>query len=121
MKCCERHWQALIEAVEAREMSHLICENGKQAEEMWQKHQDGEECSTDPLLTCFLMISIEAIKQGGPEMLLPDEKGNEKCPICEAVKYTPDLTSSTEDNWTNGVADAVLQDFRERKLVTQLQ
>jgi hypothetical protein len=124
MKICHRHWEQLRDACASRGMAHLVSETPEQAE--IERQLAGDDTNFDPLLRANFMIWGEAVRTGGPYVMGFDEHGKEFCPICEAIENIapedlPDKRySSTEQYWTEGVMDSILQYARDIGLMPPL-
>jgi hypothetical protein len=117
VKFCIPHWKRLRDAIESRGLMPLVARNGKEAAEalavqMDDAPLDGKKASYDPLMDCTLMVYKRAMDLGGLYMLT-----GEKCPVCEAVKFSAygegerefRDAAHVERHWIDGPADSVLQ------------
>lgn len=129
MKMCDKHWAALRQAIEARGLTHLIQSAETNLDNAAQVIEGADEAELpyDPLMSCWWMISGQAIKLGGVYLMSGDY-----CPICEAVKHTtghprldehgvevPATAEWIESWWIDGPADAAHQECRRRGLVKE--
>lgn len=120
MKICDKHWAAMRKAVDDRGMTSLV-KSGKENFETIIKELDGEKKlpnEYDPLMGMYWMVTNRALAKGGLYLLTQKEDGSEYCPVCEAMLHPctcgdPDCNQNTaekvEHYWTEGVADAALQ------------
>jgi len=123
--CCSKHWEMMHAAISDRGMGHLISKGPAEAEAMAKKIQDeGPEAFTDPLMESFTKMTVALMEMVGPEDLLRMYAHVEHkpiCPICAAMVVGKEGHASTENHWTNNLADHMLTEYRERGLVTRLQ
>lgn len=108
MKICQRHWDELRKAIDARGLSHLVKKSGQEAIAQLATELEGRgaENILDPLMGANNMIWSKGLEVLGLSLMT----GYEKCPVCEAV-------SSYERWWIDGPADAMLKQAKEDGLV----
>lgn len=128
MKFCQKHWDMLRSAIEARGLMHLVAKSGEAAMERAVEEVEGraDDTSYDPLMSAHWMISGRAIEMGGLYLMTGD-----LCPICEVVENTshwpregesePVGAAWVEKQWIEGPADAALAYCQERGLTAPTQ
>lgn len=124
MQCCPKHWEMLEKALEERGMGALISHTPEEANRRFKHAQsrDSYKELNDPLMEAFLLQASQLMKYGVPETLLNNAKGNQICPVCIAMTLTQDSTPEhTEQHWTSGLADHMLETYRTRGDVPKLQ
>ena len=112
MKFCQNHWNLLRKAIEDRGMEHLVAKSG---EECVQKLVDDIEqpnkSTFDPLMGSHNMILFRALRDYGLEIMMQNEDGSDRCPICfldskhKEKCVAPGCTWSYEKRCFHGVAD----------------
>jgi hypothetical protein len=114
MRICQKHWDALREAIKQRGLEHLVAQSGEAAVENIVAELQGTEKSEDydPLMSCHWMIMGQATKMLGLEVMSPNEDGTPKCPVCAVVE-------AIEFDYINGPADAALDECRARGLAPE--
>jgi hypothetical protein len=128
MQFCQKHWDMLRTAIEARGLTHLIAKSGEAAMERAVDELQGraDDSSYDPLMAAHWMIANRAVEMGGLYFL-----SGGHCPVCEAIKHTahwpregenePAGEAWVESHWIDGPADAVLTHCQERGLTAPPQ
>jgi len=113
MKFCQTHWDALRAAITERGLFGLVAKSG---EEIVRKQiaeiESGETSKTtfDPLMGAQNTIVSRALFLVGIDILLPNEDGTERCPIChlqaahDAACEDASCTASY-DTWIGYAAD----------------
>lgn len=124
MRICQKHWDALREAVRTRGMWPLVSQDGRAAAERMVEEVQGTatEATYDPLMAAHNMIVTAVIDAGAMYVMTGDY-----CPVCEAVKHCPTGQPDgyrdkehIEDDWINGPADAVLAHVRETPVLVAM-
>ena len=116
MRWCQKHWDALRQAIDARGLSHLIAKDGKTAMESMRRELEGvaDDSDFDPLMGAWNRVNARIIEIRGLMYMMPDAPHN-GCPLCE-----PDATNPNwAENWIEGVADEALYNARLRGLVPE--
>ena len=103
MRMCQPHWDALRNGVERRGLARFI---GSADAAMRQTVGEMPPGPYDPLIAAHNMIWGRAMEIGGLEVMMDNDDGSERCPLCHAV-----LNGADEANWTEGPLDAILQEF----------
>lgn len=107
MKICQRHWDMLRAAIDARGLSHLVARSGEEAiQRLARADGTSDILDYDPLMVCNWMIMNQGLHSGGPYLLTAD-----LCPICESFKVWVDAENTEADIerwWIEGPADAAL-------------
>lgn len=118
---CADHWLKLREGVKSRGLWHLVAKSGEDAHARLLEEIDGTAKveGYDPLMAANIMITGEALKQGGLTLLVQDENGKERCPLCEVDKNGKGQTNA--DSWINGCLDSVLEYCRDNGLTPKVQ
>lgn len=113
MQICSEHWSAIRKAVDDRGMGHLGAKNGQEAMAAIVTELEGRaaENDFDPLMGCANSVMTMGLKVCGLSLMVTKEDGSQPCPICEAMKLYRDW-------WINGPADAMLQEAKEKGLVS---
>ena len=125
MKPCNKHWNSMRAAAEARGLTHLVKsgeENQKIVVDQLKRAQNEgldkvkpEPGEFDPLMSMYWMVMNKGLEYGGLYMMStnPNDPDGHYCPICECMnhgaseEYTPD---KIELEWINGPADAAHQE-----------
>jgi len=129
MKPCDKHWTMMRAAVEERGITHLIKtaqQNHAAIVDQLERTDAGRQPDAgapradefDPLMSAYWMVMSRALEHGGLYLMHTPEGGGHYCPICEAIKHTPDSTpEATERHWIDGPADAALAQAAQLGLV----
>lgn len=123
MRCCDKHWSMMRQAVEDRGMTHLIKtaqENVEAAKDQFNNNRGPVADEYDPLMSMWWMVAGRAIQMGGMYLMQP---GEEFCPVCEAIENltgVPGLKidgvdvestgENVEKSWIHGPADAAFEE-----------
>ena len=101
MQFCQKHWDALHEAIKARGVDHLGAQNSQELMREIVTSLEGrdDENEYDPLMDCHNMISTKAIEIVGLSLL--DSTNGEQCPVCSVMDVM-------ETDWIDGPAEAAL-------------
>lgn len=120
MKICQKHWDDLRVAIEARGLMHLVAKNGAVAGQTIEHQLNGDQSNQnyDPLMAANFAIWTQALHSFGLEMMAPDAP----CPLCyktelESTCTDPNCGKQTGDMWVQFAADDQLAAARERGLV----
>ena len=119
MKMCVEHWKALKNAIIERGMGQFIAQ-GNDAVARVQRAQEKEDATTfEPLLAAYMNITQHAISLIGLSVMVPDDDGAERCPICYGVAHCGCGRGEQCDilQWITYAADAELGYAKELGLV----
>lgn len=113
MRFCEDHWTRLRGAIDMRGLSHLVAPDGHvAAQQMAQEVQAGPSPVTyDPLMAAHWAIVSNATKFVGLALLMPNDDGSERCPLCFVTSQhlehcqDPGCTVKDYDSWIDRAAD----------------
>jgi hypothetical protein len=109
MRFCQPHWAELRAAIAERSLGHLVAEGGEQAvRNLAAELTEGPRIQTfDPLMAAHNAIWMNAMERVGLDLMMPDEAGEQRCPICfvnaEAPKHGQAATFA--DDWIVKAAD----------------
>lgn len=124
MTLCERHWQALREAIEERGMSALITSDADTlGKRVMQGIKSGHEsvASFDPLMTGFMLIMGNTIELLGVEALMIDDDTKEgPCAICLLVDLHEKACSDPNceadyETWVDKAAEGAADTWAQLK------
>lgn len=76
MKMCKTHWDALRAAIDACGLNKLVSKSG---DEVVRRMVQG---GSDPLMDAHNLILANALDKGGLAILMDNEDGTERCPVC---------------------------------------
>lgn len=119
MKFCMDHWNALKAAVEARGLGHLIARSGDAvAGRVSTEATQGPSKETfEPLLGAHNAILSNALRIAGLAVMMPNEDGSERCPLCFLItncgcpeKGTPQCAFA---KWIDHAADDMVTAAKE--------
>ena len=115
MKICQKHWDALRKAIDEAGMGHLVTKSGEQLADKIKKELNDELVVHDPLFSASMKINEAALQTGGLYLMMPDENGDPYCPLCEALKHTPEglYPEPVDENWIKGAVGGQLQYCRQ--------
>lgn len=126
MRICQYHWSRLRKAMDDRGLGGFGAKNEQEARAVISNELEGRDAENDfnPLMTATWMIMNRALELGGLATLGTDEKGNEHCPVCLAMKQSRiggedgfrDM-GHVESHWIDGPADTMLKEAKEKGLV----
>lgn len=126
MRICQKHWDALRAALDARGIGHLGAKTDDDARRAIVTELEGrrDENDFDPLMSANWMIFSKALELGGLAAMGLNEHGEQYCPVCLALKCCKvggedgfrDL-AHVESHWIDGPADAMLAVAKEKGLV----
>jgi hypothetical protein len=112
VKFCKRHWQSLRDAIDARGLTPLVSQGGvAAAQRMASASQEGSRPDNfDPLMGAHNTILMHALKAAGPAVLVDNEDGTARCPLCyltEAHKQSCTDPNCEQDfeKWIEFAAD----------------
>lgn len=120
MKICLKHWGMLRSAIEDRDLTRLVAQDGREA---MARLMETKEAPFDPLMSCNWMIVNRALDTIGLYLLSQNE---DHCPICGVMDVCGDKPDNSGKIWTseeiefawiNGPADAALVYCQEHKLI----
>lgn len=79
---------------------------------------DDQRKAFEPLLSASWAIMAHALKGAGLGLMMPNEDGSERCPLCHVTKHplNPD-DGPLDENWINGASDDQLAYAQELGLV----
>lgn len=121
MEFCTEHWDALKEAIDERGLSHLIAKDGERAVVNLQEELDSGLTikNFDPLMSSHWAIVSNVFDAVGLDLMLPDEDGEERCPLCFMNEchalYCEDENCEREDfdDWIQYAADDSLEAWEQ--------
>jgi hypothetical protein len=122
MKFCQPHWDKLKAAIEARGLMSRVASSGEQAAAQLAAGKP------DPLMAAHNAIVGNALGKVGLELMMPNEDGTERCPICFLVKLslesprcecgdptcTPQARAESSERWIDHAADDQITPPEER-------
>lgn len=122
MKFCMDHWTALRAAIEARGLSALVADTSEEvASKMVSETTSGPSIDNfDPLMGAHMAIVSNAIGLAGLAVMMPNEDGSDRCPLCFLTKShaegctDPNCTVTTYDHWIDRAADDALAEWKRR-------
>ena len=120
IKCCEEHWQLMEKCLDDRGMAHLISRECADVEAKYHRIKEHGIQYEDPLLEAMLMMAIQTTERGVPPSILATLDRENVCPVCLAMKISKKEPAETEEHWTGGLADCLLEKYRERGLLPKL-
>jgi hypothetical protein len=82
MKFCQSHWDKLKSAIEARGLMSKVATSGEQAAAQIAAGKP------DPLMAAHNAIVSNALGKVGLELMMPNDDGSDRCPICYLVKLS---------------------------------
>ena len=83
MKFCIPHWDLLKDKIKEIGLYDLVPTSGKEAVEKTIKSMENPSLENfDPLMTAHNMILGNAMEIAGLEVLVDNEGGTERCPLC---------------------------------------
>lgn len=121
---CADHWAALRGAIEARGLAELVAATGEEAARRMQAeaHEGRTIDNFDPLMGAHMAILTNALSARGVDIMLPNEDGTERCPLCfltldhAAGCRDPDCRVGSFDKWIERAADDQLAAWRAMQL-----
>lgn len=125
MRMCQRHWDALRAAIDARGLGRFVAANGRDATARMKAELEGtaEPDDFEPLLGAHNLILARALESLGLYVMRPAEAGGaEPCPACDLIAAYPPPPEghrypTNELFFIDGPADAALDEARRRGLV----
>ena len=130
LKFCQPHWNKLRTAIDARGLSGLVAQGGENAVarqfDQLQRSQNAEEAVTktnfDPLMGAHWAIVNNAMNLVGLSLMLPNEDGSERCPLCfiqgeHDANCTKDGCTYKYDTWIEFAARDMLEEAKRLGLV----
>ncbi|MFN3387483.1 MAG: hypothetical protein ACK40O_01015 [Allosphingosinicella sp.] len=137
MKYCQEHWDALVAAVQARGMWHLVAQGGEAAAEAMVRELEGRAApgDWDPLMSAHWAIAGRVgdnlANSQGPGAALAAIGDPNWCPLCavqqsfdwwEAPGRGPRPPGARDaQGWIDGCMDAMLEHARKLGLVQRVQ
>lgn len=124
MRFCDAHWQKTRAAIEARGLTGLVAKNWEEAVgRLVAGAEAGSTASSfDPLNMTFNMILSRALERCGLELMMQNEDGSDRCPLCfmnavhkEGCKVED--CAFTYDSWIDGASDDALAEAKRLGLV----
>ena len=114
MQMCDKHWELICQAIKDNGIWHLVANDAAEAVERIAAK------NPDPLVAATMMIYGEAMKCGGPYLVMPRPDGGEYCPVCEAMVHAtgPDdkgkvwTSEMIEVEWTVEAVNAVARGIK---------
>lgn len=85
MKICDDHWGRLRDAIRERGIYHLVAQSGETAMRQMADVIETQGMTLrnfDPLMAAHNMIISEALNAGGLAIMVRNDDGSERCPIC---------------------------------------
>lgn len=127
MRFCLDHWQQLREAIAARGLEHLVAGDGQSAAaNLASAVESGATVANfDPLIYAHNSILANAIHLAGLAVLVHDENGAERCPLCfltaahRAQCTDPACRVSDFDHWIGRAADDAQRTWAELRRESQ--
>jgi hypothetical protein len=124
MQFCQNHWGILRKAIIDRGMEHLIAKTGEECIKKLVTDIDQHSKTTfDPLMGAHNMIISQALNDCGLEVMMQNEDGSDRCPICWMdTKHKDNCTDPNciwtyEENWIQGVANDALTEAKRLGLI----
>lgn len=124
MKACQRHWDMLREAIRVRGLEDLVAKDGEQAIKNVVSELEGTanaRSTFDPLMAAYFMIVNNSLAYCGPVLMMPNEDGSQKCPICfiqqEHDKVCLEPQCEKFETWIERSADGALDAAKKLGLV----
>jgi hypothetical protein len=126
MKFCASHWEKLREAIKARGLWEFVAQDG---DEVVRRVIDGLTAEKDarsnfePLMGAHNAIVSNAMSNVGIELLVQNEDGSDKCPICflqnlhDTNCKDKDCPGVFFDRWIEHAADDQLDTAKKIGLV----
>lgn len=106
MKFCQTHWDKLRAEVSSAGLDSFVSKDHVQAAVRFVASADGQTRDNfDPLLVAHNMILSNALDLVGIELLVLDQDGNDRCPLCfvtsehKAECKKPDCKIEDFDHW----------------------
>jgi hypothetical protein len=85
MRMCQPHWEKLKQKIEERGISRLVSKSGEVVAGKIAKEIEsgaGTKETFDPLMSAHNAIVSNAMDTAGLEIMMPNEDGSDRCPIC---------------------------------------
>jgi hypothetical protein len=117
MRFCTDHWDRLREEIDKRGLTPMISGNGEEAARRQESEiKEGATLANfDPLLGAHWLIVQHALEFLGPRLLVPNEDGEHRCPLCfmrdehdeHCANPTCDRPKGDDfQDWIEGAVDA---------------
>ena len=114
MKFCQSHWEDLRAKIRERGLYGLVATSGEQAMSQMVKSLEGAapKSTFDPLMSLHWMIVNRAMSVAGLELMMVNEDGSERCPLCYLIANCPcgQGEACPIRKWPDGAADAVREE-----------
>jgi hypothetical protein len=124
MKFCQNHWNILRKAIDDRGMGHLVAKSGEECvKKLVADIEQPSKSTFDPLMGSHNMILSRALHDYGLEIMMQNEDGSDRCPICfldakhKESCIDPGCTWIYEKSWIQGVADDALIEAKRLGLI----
>jgi hypothetical protein len=88
MKFCKSHWDELRKALDDRGLMNLVAKDSQQLmDKMAKEIADGQPSAAtfDPLIGAHNAILSNALDIVGLDLMMPNDDGSDKCPLCYAI------------------------------------
>jgi hypothetical protein len=82
VKFCQVHWESLREAIRERGLWGFVADGGEEAMKRSLGENATDRANFEPLMGAHNAIVSRAIDVVGLALLVANEDGSEKCPIC---------------------------------------
>lgn len=119
MKFCTPHWDQLRAAIKERGLDGLVAKDGEQAvaklTDQLEKN-DTTKTNFDPLMAAHNAITGRVLEIVGLNLLLPNEDGSERCPLCfaqvchDAECKHPGCAIQIANDWIPSCCDAMREE-----------
>jgi hypothetical protein len=126
MQFCTAHWNKLRAAIEQRGLTGLVATSGEQAAKQMVDQLEEKKVTKqnfDPLMAAHNMIFSRAMDMVGLALMVDDEDGTPRCPICFVKRAHDEQVPKCEEPgclwntqegvdayWIAGPADAVREE-----------
>src|SRR5579859_4119178 len=91
MRFCDPHWKKLRAAFKERGLDKYVAKDGAQAA------LDLIEGKPDPLMAAHNAILSNVMDRVGLEVMMPNEDGTERCPLCYIQKLARESACTCGD------------------------
>jgi hypothetical protein len=127
MKFCTDHWTKMREKVIELGMGSLIAKSGEEilAKQVEELKGNASKSTFDPLMAAHNMIVSFAVEMVGLDIMMDNEDGTPRCPICYlqaghlATCKEPDCTWTYESIWISGAVGKSLSEAKRLGLVSE--
>lgn len=115
MKMCQPHWEELRAAIDARGLTPLVADGGKQAmRNIESEVNDGSTIANfDPLMAAHNAIWSNCMNLAGLTVMAPNDDGSERCAYCYILAEAPKhgVADGRFDNWIDLAADGAKRQY----------